>query len=55
MHSCQWKDRNLSDFIKNIFICILKMKKKSYSFENSHGWEMTEYLVKSKTTHWKAL
>jgi len=24
-HSCQWKDRKLSDLIKNIFICVLKM------------------------------
>jgi len=22
---CQWRDRNLSDFIKKIFICALKM------------------------------
>jgi len=25
--SCQWRDRNLSDFIKKIFICGLKMNK----------------------------
>ncbi len=24
---CQWRDRNLTDFNKNIFICVLKMNK----------------------------
>ncbi len=26
---CQWRDRNLTDFNKNIFICVLKMNKRT--------------------------
>ncbi len=44
---CQWRDRNLSDFIKNILICVPKMNKSLMSLEwqrvsklwqNLHFW-----------------
>jgi len=32
-----WRDRNLSDFIKNIFICVLKMNKGLTCVEQHEG------------------
>jgi len=41
---CQWRDRNLSDFIKNIFICILKMNESLTGLERHEGeYLMTEF------------
>jgi len=42
--SCQWRDRNLSDFIKKIFICVLKMNESLTGLEGHEGEElMTEF------------
>ncbi|XDV32516.1 hypothetical protein PO909_003310, partial [Leuciscus waleckii] len=37
-HSCLWRDRNLSDFIKNIWIYLCsKDERKSYGFGTTWG------------------
>ena len=33
----EWRDRKLSDFIKNIFICVVKMKESLTCLERHEG------------------
>jgi len=37
LRSCQWRDRKLSDLIKKIFICVLKMNKSIAGLEQIEG------------------
>ncbi len=39
--SCLWRDRELSDFIKNILICVLKV---SYRFGMTWGWSINDII-----------
>ncbi len=40
-----WKVRKLSDFIKNILICVPKMNKGLYRFETTRGWAINDRIL----------
>ena len=43
---CQWRDRKLSDFIKKIFICVLKMNESLTGLERHKGEKIiTEFIL----------